>query len=69
MINLFKTIKVGDYVRINSNCVNTRKPIFKVYGVLKNEEGTFYLIFDERGLNKRLFNKEELIKVKGLKIK
>lgn len=69
MINLFKIIKVGDYVRINSNCDNTRKPIYKVYGKLKNEQGTFYLLFSECGLYKRLFIKEELIKVKGLKIK
>ena len=61
MKRLLKIISVGDYVKINSNCRNTRKPIYKVYGKLKTEKGIFYLLTNERGLYKRLFTKEELI--------
>lgn len=61
MKRLFKIIRLGDLVRINSNCPNTCKPIYKVYGTLKTKKGTFYILKNERGLHKHLFTKEELI--------
>lgn len=61
MKRLFKIIRLGDLVRINSNCPNTRKPVYEVYGTLKTKKGTFYILKNERGLHKRTFTKEELI--------
>lgn len=61
MKKLFKIIELGDLVKINSNCENARKPIYKVYGKLKISRGTFYLIKNENGFKQHLFTKEELI--------
>lgn len=61
MRKLLKLIRVGDLVKINSNCSNTRKPVYKVYGVLKTERGTFYLLSNENGLHKHYFKKEEVV--------
>lgn len=60
-MKLRKKIKVGDLVHINSNCKNTCKPVYKVYGELKTKRGTFYLLDGYGGLYKHLFTKEELI--------
>lgn len=59
---LFKIIEPGDLVRINSNCKNTRKPVYVVYAVVKLQNKTYYtLIGYNKKLNKRFFTKEELI--------
>ena len=61
MRKLFKIIRLGDLVKINSNCGNTRKPIYRVYAMIKTKKGTYYALKSEIGLHKHLFAKEELI--------
>ena len=36
---MFKNLKVGDLVKINSNCENTRKSVYKIYAILKLKKG------------------------------
>ena len=60
-----KKIKVGNLVRINSNCENTRKVVYKVYAIIETEKGFKYVLentYAEK-LHTHLFNKEELIKL------
>ena len=60
-----KKIKVNDLVRINSNCENTRKVVYKVYAIVQTSEGTRYAIINTYNdkMFEYLFNKEELIKL------
>lgn len=58
-----KKIKAGDLVKINSNCENTRKPVYKVYAILEIEKGIKYILSYAGKLHTHLFNKEELIKL------
>lgn len=60
-----KQLKAGDLVRINSNCENTRKPVYKIYAEIKTLKGTKYILENTyaKGLHYRLFDKEELIKL------
>ena len=60
-----KKIKVGNLVRINSNCENTRKVVYKVYAIIETAKGIKYAIINTYNdkLHKHLFNKEELIKL------
>lgn len=61
-----KKIKVNDLVKINSNCENTRKVVYKVYVVMETVKGTKYAIINTYNdkLHKHLFDKEELILIK-----
>lgn len=61
MKKLFKIIRLGDLVKINSNCCNIRKPIYRVYAMIKTKKGTYYVLKSAIGLHKHLFIKEELI--------
>lgn len=60
-----KKIKVNDLVKINSNCENTRKPVYKVYAIVENKKGTFYVLENTycNKLHDHLFEREELIKL------
>lgn len=60
-----KKIKVNDLVKINSNCENTRKVVYKVYAIVQTQKGVKYAIINTYNdkLFNYLFNKEELIKL------
>lgn len=62
---MFKNLKVGDLVKINSNCENTRKPVYKIYAVLKTKKGTRYILESTyiKRLHSHLFEKKELTKI------
>lgn len=62
---MFKNLKVGDLVKINSNCENTRKPVYKIYAILKLKKGKRYIIENTyvSKLHSHLFEKKELIKL------
>lgn len=58
-----RKIKIGDFVKINSNCENTRKPVYKIYAIVKTLKGDRYVLDGYNGLSKHLFTKEELIRL------
>ena len=60
-----KKIKVNDLVKINSNCKNTRKVVYKVYAIVQTQKGVKYAIINTYNdkLFNYLFNKKELIKL------
>lgn len=62
---MFKNLKVGDLVKTNSNCENTRKPIYKIYAILKTKKGKRYIIENTyiSRLHSHLFEKRELTKI------
>ena len=61
-----KKIKVNDLVKINSNCENTRKVVYKVYAIIETAKGIKYVLENTyvEKLHKHLFNKEELLVIK-----
>lgn len=61
---LLNIISVGDFVKINSNCENTRKPVYEVIAIvyIENKKGNFkgfkYMI--KSGKVSHLVSKKEL---------
>lgn len=62
---LLNKISVGDLVRINSNSENVRRPVYKIYAIIRTKNGTTYIIqntYSDR-IHEHCFNKEELIRL------